>query len=46
LGLRVQPAIGHQGHDGSYEEAQYFFEMIASKTPPRVVDFYNQDEGG
>lgn len=45
LGLRVQPSIGHQGHDGSYEEAQYFFDLIATKTPPRVVDFYTQDAG-
>lgn len=45
VGLRVQPAIGHQGHDGSYDEAQYFFEMIAKKSPPRRVDFFQQDEG-
>lgn len=44
-GLRIQPAIGHQGHDGGYEEAQYFFGLIAAKAPPRRVDFYKQDEG-
>lgn len=43
LGLRIQPAIGHQGHDGSYNEAQYFFKLIATKSPPRVVDFYDQE---
>lgn len=42
-GLRVQPAIGHQGHDGGYAEAQYFFGLIAAKSPPRVVDFYDQE---
>jgi hypothetical protein len=45
LGLRLQPAIGHQGHDGGYDEAQYFFDLIATKSPPRVVDFYTKDEG-
>lgn len=45
LGLRVHPAIGHQGHDGSYDEAQYFFEMIAKKSPPHRVDFFQEDEG-
>lgn len=44
-GLRIQPAIGHQGHDGSYDEAQYFFDLIATKAAPRRVDFYKQDEG-
>lgn len=43
-GLRIQPSIGHQGHDGGYDEAQYFFNLIASKSPPRRVDFYKQDE--
>lgn len=42
-GLRVHPAIGHQGHDGSYQEAQYFFKLIATKSPPRVVDFYDKE---
>lgn len=42
-GLRIQPAIGHQGHDGGYEEAQFFFNLIATKSPPRVVDFYDQE---
>lgn len=42
-GLRVHPAIGHQGHDGSYQEAQYFFDIIATKSPPRVVDFYDKE---
>jgi hypothetical protein len=42
-GLRIHPAIGHQGHDGSYDEAQYFFSLIAAKIPPRVVDFYDQE---
>ncbi|MBX3047588.1 MAG: hypothetical protein KIT46_08835 [Anaerolineales bacterium] len=46
LGLRVHPAIGHQGHDGSYEEARYFFSTIVEKSPPKVVDFYDQDDGG
>lgn len=46
LGLRVHPAIGHHGHDGSYEEAEYFFTLIASKSPPRIVSFFTQDEGG
>lgn len=44
-GLRVHPSIGHQGHDGGYDEAQYFFDLIATKSPPRRVDFYKQDEG-
>jgi hypothetical protein len=43
-GLRVHPSIGHQGHDGGYEEAQYFFSLIAEKSPPRRVDFYDQDD--
>lgn len=43
LGLRVHPAIGHQGHDGGFDEAQYFFNLITSKSPPRVVDFYDQE---
>lgn len=43
-GLRVFPSIGHQGHDGSYEEARYFFNLIAIKSPPNRVDFYEQDE--
>lgn len=43
-GLRVHPSIGHQGHDGGYAEAQYFFKLISSKSPPRRVDFYSQDE--
>lgn len=42
-GLRVHPSIGHQGHDGSYAEAQYFFSLILKKSPPRRVDFYDQD---
>jgi hypothetical protein len=44
-GLRIQPSIGHQGHDGGYDEAQYFFNLIATKLPPRRVDFYEQDAG-
>lgn len=43
-GLRVQPSIGHHGHDGSYAEAQHFFNLISEKRPPRKVDFFQRDE--
>lgn len=38
-GLRISPAIGHAGYDGTREEGAYFFELIADKRPPSVVDF-------
>lgn len=38
-GLRVHPAIGHTGHDGSYEEAQHFFALLSEKQPPFMVDY-------
>lgn len=41
-GLRVHPAIGHTGHDGSYEEAQYFFSLISEKQPPGTVDYLDE----
>jgi hypothetical protein len=41
-GLRVQPAIGHQGHDGSYAEANYFFNLIVKKSPPKTVDYVEE----
>lgn len=44
-GLRVHPAIGHTGHDGSYEEAQYFFGLISEKQPPPTVATLDEPVG-